>query len=85
MSECKSESSATKKGSKGHNHKVAEKLGCKGHPTQDKLVASLVNQVTVLTEEVKNLQSQKARKVKNEGEEISSNDWDRMSSAPSTA
>ena len=77
MSECKFESSTTKKGSKGHNHK--------GHPTQDKLVASLVHQVTALTEEVKNLQSQKARKVKNEGEEISSNDWDRMSSAPSTA
>jgi hypothetical protein len=85
MSECKFESSATKKGSKGRDHKAAEKLGYKGHQPQDKLVASLVNQVTLLTEEVKNLQSQKARKVKNEGEEISSSDWDKMSSAPSTA
>ena len=53
-------------------------------PTHN-LVANLATQVEALTKELNALKSQKARKTRNEGDETTSSDWDRMSSAPSAA
>ena len=68
----------------GRQGKMATKGYVAPQPSSGTM-ASLVNQVETLTKELNALKGQKARKTRTEGEEVSSSDWDKMSSAPSAA
>eukprot|EP00435_Cladocopium_sp_Y103_P056060 s442_g18.t1 len=63
----------------------ASSSNVEAHQPSSDLMVDLAKQVETLTKELKDLKSQKARKTRSEGEEISSSDWDKMSSAPSAA